>query len=479
MNSQISKALIFDSVFDSYKWVVAYIKVINWTFKAWQNIHLIYGQKNITLTEVWHFNPDYVSDKEITSWQIWYIITGQKSVRDIKIWDTILWWVTSQHSPTEIADQAIPWFKKIKPFVYAWVYPLSNDEFDKLREAFERLSLNDSAIEYEYENSNAMWFGFRCGFLGMLHMDIVKERLSREYKVETIFTTPSVIYLVKSKQLSLDQIKSWKNIVELVKSGLYKQLVKYLITKWKWGLEEFFSDQWEPKQEYNDDQIISLLQEPAKAWVIVRSWWDMIPNGAIEETLEPIAEVEVVGPQEFYGNISELCQDYRGILKANEYLDDRVIWRYMMPMGEMIIDFYDKLKSLTKWYATMNYDFKWYVQSDVDKLDILINGELVESFSMIIHSSKAYERGSEIIIKLKELIPRHLFSIPLQAAIWTKVIARENIWAIKKDVLAKCYGWDISRKRKLLNKQKEWKKKMKEIGRVSMPSDIFIKMVTR
>ena len=449
----ISKGLIFDCVFDPYKWVVAYIKVLEWEFRAWQSIHLIYSQTVITALDVWHFAPEYVTDTVLSHGQIWYVITGQKSVRDIKIWDTLICW-----QPAIVAN-AVPWFKKIKPFVYAWVYPLSNDDFDKLRDAFEKLSLNDSAIEYEYENSNAMWFWFRCGFLGMLHMDIVKERLQREYNIDTVFTTPSVIYLVKSKQLSIDSIKSGKNIVELMSTWLWKYIVSHL-----WS--DYHSD---------DPQLIEIL----KPRIIVRSWSDMIPNWLVDQILEPIADIEVVWPQEYYGNISELCQDHRWSLKKTDYMSDRIVRSYTIPMWEIIIDFYDKLKSYTKWYATMNYDFVWYQLWDLDKLDILINWELVEAFSLIIHNSKAYHRGLEIINRLKELIPKHLFAIPLQAAIWAKIIARENISAIKKDVLAKCYGWDVSRKRKLLDKQKEWKKKMKEIGRVSVPSDTFLKMMTR
>lgn len=458
----VTRCLIFDSVFDPYKWVVAYVQVVNGELKAGQQVQAIHSETQLSITEVWHFTPDYVADKTLSQGQIWYIVTGQKSVRDIQIGDTIV------SKVPEKLPYAIPGFKRIKPYVYAGVYPMSNDEFDKLRDSFERLALNDSAIEYEYENNKALGFGFRCGFLGMLHMDIVKERLIREHNIETIFTIPNVVYLVKSKQKSIDEIKSGKNIIDLVKTGMWKYIAQY--EKW---------DNIAQLSEFEDHDLIEYLAEPMLMWLIVRSWWDMIPNGLVDVMLEPMADIEVVWPSDYYGNISNMCQDYRGELKHTEYINDRVLWKYRIPMGEIIVDFYDELKSLTKGYATMNYEFVGYERSELDKVDILINGDVVEAFSMIIHSSKTYTKGSDIVTKLKELIPRHQFSIPLQAAIGSKIIARETIWAIKKDVLAKCYGWDVSRKRKLLEKQKEGKKKMKSIGRVNIPNDIFIKMVMK
>lgn len=460
--SVLTRCLIFDSVFDPYKWVVAYVQVVNGELRAWQQVQAIHSETQLTITEVGHFTPDYVADKTLSQGQIWYIVTGQKSVRDIQIGDTII------SKVPEKLPYIIPGFKKIKPYVYAWVYPMSNDEFDKLRDAFERLALNDSAIEYEYENNKALGFGFRCGFLGMLHMDIVKERLVREHKMETIFTIPNVVYLVKSKQKNLDDIKSGKNIIDLVKTGMWKYVAEHL---WMKNIAEL--------KELGDHDLIEQLTQPMQMRLIIRSWWEMIPNGLVDEILEPMADIEVVWPSDYYGNISQLCQDYRGILKTNEYINDRVLWKYRIPLGEIIIDFYDQLKSLTKWYATMNYEFVGYEKSELDKLDIMINGEVVEAFSMIVHSSKTYTTGNDITLRLKDLIPRHQFSIPLQAAIGSKIIARETIGAIKKDVLAKCYGWDVSRKRKLLEQQREGKKKMKAIGRVNIPNDIFIKMIMK
>ncbi len=460
----LTRALIFDSVYDSYKWVLAYVKIINWEMKAGNTLHLVHSENIITPTEVGYFTPDYKSDKLLKEGQIWYIVTWQKSVREVQIWDTIITQETIK-SWLKKSNCIIPGFKKVKPFVYAGVYPIDSTEYDKLKDSLEKLSLNDSAIEYELEDSKALWFGFRCGFLGMLHMDIIKERLIREYGLDTIFTIPTVVYLVRSKNLSLDVIKLGNNIQSLIQTGLWKQLVK-------------------DKEKYNEEQFIYeipvQLQEQLKPWLVVKSGADMVEQGLIDEIREPIANVEIVWPQEFAGNVMQLCQEYRGKLKHMDYIDStRVVWHYELPMGEMIIDFYDRLKSATKGYATMNYEFKNYQKADLVKLDIFINNEKVEALSWVVHKDNSYYKGRDAVERLKELIPKHLFAIPIQAGIGTKMIARETISAMKKDVLAKCYGWDVSRKRKLLEKQKEWKKKLKAIGNVSVPSDVFIKMVAR
>jgi len=448
---QISRALIFDSVYDPYKWVLTYIKVVDGAFTANQELNLIYTSKTIKPTEVWHFDPEYHPDKIISEWQIGYLVTWEKSVRDAQIWDTIISWIKTNKEKnfTKIQNFSIPGFSESKPFVYAWIYPIETNEYNKLKESLEKLSLNDSAIEYSLEDSKALWFGFRCGFLGMLHMDIIKERLSREYKIETIFTAPTVVYLIKSKNLSLNIIKSGRNIKEIEESWLKK----YIPTT-------------------NETDI--------KTRIIIKSWADMIEQWQIEEILEPIAEVEIVWPEKFAGNIMELCQNYRGKLKTMEQLDQtRVIRKYDLPLWEIIVDFYDKLKSSTKGFATMNYEFKWYEQADLIKLNVLINDEQVEALTRIVHKDKAYHFGKKLCEKLKELIPKHLFTIPIQASIGTKIIARETIRAVRKDVIAKCYGGDISRKKKLLKKQKEWKKKMKAMWNVNVPSDLFINMVKR
>jgi len=460
----LTRALIFDSVYDPYKWVLAYVKIINWEMKAGSALHLVHSENVITPTEVGYFTPEYKSDKLLKDGQIWYIVTWEKSVREVQIWDTVL---TQETLKAGISKQSciIPGFKKVKPFVYAGVYPIDSTDYDKLKDSLEKLSLNDSAIEYELEDSKALWFGFRCGFLGMLHMDIIKERLIREYGMETIFTIPTVVYLIKSKNLSLDIIKLWNNVQDLIKTWLWKQIV-------------------EDTNKYDEDLFVNGipldLKTELKPWMVVKSGADMVEQWLIEEIREPIANVEIVWPQEYAWNIMQLCQEFRGKLKHMDYIDStRVVRHYELPMWEMIIDFYDRLKSATKGYATMNYEFRNYQESDLVKLDIFINNEKVEALSRVVHRDSAYYKWRDAVERLKELIPKHLFSIPIQAGIGTKMIARETIWAMKKDVLAKCYWWDVSRKRKLLERQKEWKKKLKAIGSVNVPSDVFIKMVAR
>lgn len=462
----ISRALIFDSVYDPYKWVLAYVKIVDGAIKPDEPVHLIYSKNIIEPTEVGHFTPEYKADKILQEGQIWYIVTGQKSVRDVQIWDTLLVMWNIKWKIEDYKNFIIPWFKRVKPFVYAGIYPIDTNDYDKLKDSLEKLSINDSAIEYDLEDSKALGFGFRCGFLWMLHMDIVKERLAREYKMETIFTIPTVVYLIKSKNLWLETIKSWSNIQSLLKTWMYKHIIK--------------NAEFRMQNAEKIDTLDPEIREVLKPWLIVKSWAEMVDQGVIDEIREPIAAVEIVGPEEYAGNIMSLCQEYRGRLINMEYLDQtRVIWHYELPMGEIIIDFYDRLKSATKGYATMNYEFKNYQQADLVKMDIYINNEKVEALSWVIHKDNAYHLGREVVEKLKTLIPKHLFVIPLQAGIGTKIIARETIWAMRKDVIAKCYGGDVTRKRKLLAKQKEGKKKMKSLGSVNVPGDVFIKMVTR
>ena len=473
MNNNISRALIFDCIYDPYKWVVAYIKVIEWSFSLGQNLYLIHSNISINPTELGHFSPDYIKDKTLNHWQIGYMVTGLKSVRDAKIGDTIVWWLSKiDITDTKLLDSiTIPWFKKSKPFVYAGVYPIETTDYDKLKDSLEKLSLNDSSIEYSMEDSKALWLWFRCGFLWMLHMDIIKERLSREFDLETIFTTPTVVYLIKSKTPALDKIKSWANISELAETGYYRPV---LLANW---ISQKELDQ---AKDFSVWEIIEKYWNILKLRMIVKAWSDIEEQWIIDEIYEPIWEVEIVWPQEYTWEIMSLCQSYRWEMQNMEHIDQtRVVRKYLLPMGEIIVDFYDKLKSATKWYATMNYEFKKYQKSDLVKLDIYLNSEKIEALSMIIHKDNSAYQWREIVKKLKELIPRHMFVIPVQAGIWNKMIARENIPALKKDVIAKCYGGDISRKRKLLQKQKEWKKKMKAMWSVSVPSDVFIKMVTK
>ena len=465
---QASRALIFDSVYDPYRGVVAYVKVDDGSIKAGDTVHLAHSEKSIIVTEVWHFSPEYSADPCLSAGQIWYIVTGQKSVREIKIGDTIIGNIPKPQNYGTLLQSSIPGFKTVKPYVYAWVYPIDTTEYDKLKDSLEKLSLNDSSIEYAMEDSKALWFGFRCWFLGMLHMDIVKERLFREYDMDTIFTIPTVVYLIKSRNPTIESIKSWANIPTLIKSWLHVHVLEKAGIKY----EEYAS--------LNEADLQDKYEDVLRLRLVIRSGSDMIEQGHIDEIYEPMADVEVVGPQEYAGNIMELCKDYRGELQSMDYLDaSRVVRRYRMPMGELLIDFYDKLKSGTKWYGTMNYEFRWYESADLVKLDIFINNERIEALSWIIHKDKAFYRGRQICEKLKELIPKHMFVIPIQAGIGTKMIARETISAMRKDVIAKCYGWDVSRKRKLLQKQKEGKKKMKALGSVNVPSDVFVKMVQR
>ena len=477
----ISRALIFDSVFDPYKWVLAYVKVVDWSFSAWEEVYLLHCEKSFQPTEVGHFTPEYHADKSLDEWQIGYIVTWQKSVRDVQIWDTIIKTkLTKLEEAWKYNQYLIPGFKKVTPYVYAWVYPIDSTEYDKLKDSLEKLSLNDSAVTYEMEDSKALWLGFRCWFLWMLHMDIIKERLFREYWLDTIFTIPTVMYLVKSKNLSIPLIKTGMNIKGLVQTGLYHEILKrenYQLTPEEIAIFEHAEGIFWTMLE---NPRFTKLWEILKSRIVVKSWSDMIDQGMVEEILEPISNVEIVWPEEFAWNIMALCQEYRWKLKHMEYLDEtRVVWHYELPMWEIIVDFYDRLKSSTKGYATMNYEFKCYQADDLVKLDIFINNEKVEALTWIVHNDKAYYLWREVVEKLKTLIPKHLFVIPLQAGLWNKIIARENIAAVKKDVLAKCYWWDVSRKRKLLQKQKEGKKRMKAIGNVEVPTDTFVKLISR
>ena len=378
---------------------------------------------------------------------------------------------SSENFHNLLQSLSIPGFKKSKPFVYAGVYPIETPDYDKLKDSLEKLSLNDSSIEYSMEDSKALWLWFRCGFLWMLHMDIIKERLSREFDLETIFTTPTVVYLVKSKTPALDKIKSWANVTELAKTWYYRPI---LLINW------ISQEEVDQTKDFSIWEIIEKYWSILKLRMIVKAWSDIKEQWIIDEIYEPIWEVEIVWPQEYTGEIMSLCQSYRWEMQNMEHIDQtRVVRKYLLPMWEIIVDFYDRLKSATKWYATMNYEFKRYQKSDLVKLDIYLNWEKIEALSMIIHKDNSAYQWRDIVKKLKELIPRHMFVIPIQAGIWNKMIARENISALKKDVIAKCYGWDISRKRKLLQKQKEWKKKMKAMWSVNVPSDVFIKMVTK
>lgn len=400
------KCLIFDSIYNDYKGAIAYVRVKDGTIKVGQEIMLMASKKKFTVTEVGYFEPGkYESSDCLEAGEVGYIAASIKSLSDIRVGDTI----TLVENP---AKEPLPGYKKVNPMVYCGIYPVDGSDYENLKVALEKLKLNDAALEYEPESSGALGFGFRCGFLGLLHLEIIEERLDREFDLSLITTSPSVIYRVH---------KTNGEMVEL----------------------------------YNPS--------------------DLPPQNEISYMEEPMVTAEILTPKEFVGGIMEVCQNRRGSYINMKYLDaDRVTLIYEMPLNEIIYDFFDTLKSKTKGYASFDYEFKEYKRSDLVKLDIWVNGESVDALSFIVHKSNSYERGRKMIEKLKEVIPRQLFIIPLQAVIGGKVIARETISAMRKDVLAKCYGGDITRKKKLLEKQKRGKKKMRQIGNVEIPQEAFL-----
>ena len=404
-----AKCLIFDSYYDNYKGAVAYVRVMDGTLKVGDEILLMATGTTYTIAEVGYFAPgQYLPTKEIKAGEVGYIAASIKSLTDIHVGDTI----TLKNNP---ADNPLPGYKKVTPMVYCGLYPVDGSEYENLKIALEKLKLNDAALEYEPETSAALGFGFRCGFLGLLHLEIIEERLDREFDLGLITTAPSVIYKVH---------KTTGEILDV----------------------------------YN----------PA----------DLPPQTEISYMEEPIVTADIITPKEYIGNIMDICQNRRGIFIDMKYLDDnRVTLIYEMPLNEIIYDFFDSLKSRTKGYASFDYEFKEYRKSNLVKLDIHVNGEPVDALSFIVFKDNAYDRGKKMVEKLKEVIPRHLFAIPLQAVVGGTIIARETISAMRKDVLAKCYGGDITRKKKLLEKQKSGKKRMRQIGNVEMPQEAFLSVL--
>lgn len=404
-----TKCLIFDSYYDNYKGAVAYVRVVDGKVKVGDEIKLMATGKTFTVVEVGYFAPgNYMPTKEIKAGEVGYIAASIKSLTDIRVGDTI----TLKNEP---AEEPLPGYKKVTPMVYCGLYPVDGSEYENLKTALEKLKLNDAALEYEMETSAALGFGFRCGFLGLLHLEIIEERLDREFDLGLITTAPSVIYKVH---------KTTGEILEI----------------------------------YN----------PA----------DLPPVTEIAYMEEPIVTANILTPKEYVGNIMDICQNRRGVFIDMKYLDEnRVTLVYDMPLNEIIYDFFDSLKSRTKGYASFDYEFKEYRQSNLVKLDIHVNGEPVDALSFIVFKDNAYARGKKMVEKLKEVIPRHLFAIPLQAVIGGTIIARETISAMRKDVLAKCYGGDITRKKKLLEKQKRGKKRMRQIGNVEMPQEAFLSVL--
>ncbi len=404
-----AKCLIFDSYYDNYKGAVAYVRVVDGKIKVGDEIKLMAANKEFVVTEVGYFLPgNYMPTQEIKAGEVGYIAASIKNLSDIHVGDTI----TLKENP---ADEPLKGYKKVTPMVYCGLYPIDGSQYEDLKEALEKLKLNDAALEYEAESSAALGFGFRCGFLGLLHLEIIEERLDREFDLGLITTAPSVIYKV-----------------------------------------------------YKTDGTIIELYNPE----------DLPTSQEISYIEEPFVTANILTPKDYVGNIMELCQRRRGIYIDMKYLDEnRVTLIYEMPLNEIIYDFFDNLKSKTKGYASLDYEFKEYKKSNLVKLDIYINGEKVDALSFIVHKDSSYERGKKMVEKLKTVIPRKLFKIPIQAAIGGQVIARETISAMRKDVLAKCYGGDITRKKKLLEKQKRGKKKMREIGNVEIPQEAFLSVL--
>lgn len=399
------QALIFDSKFDSYKGVMLYLRVMNGCLKKGMTIRLMATGKVYEVTEVGVFKPALVNVEELGEGMVGFLAASIKNVRDARVGDTI----TDENHP---AAKALPGYRKATPMVYCGLYPVENSDYDNLRDALEKLQLNDASLMFEPETSSALGFGFRCGFLGLLHMDVIKERLEREYNLALITTAPNVIY-------------------EVVRT--------------------------------NGD--VEMVDNPSL----------FPPQTVIDHVEEPFVNATIIVPKEYVGPVMELSQEKRGEYANMTYLDEnRVMLHYSLPLSEIIFDYFDRLKSVSRGYASLDYELSGYRPSDMVKVDILLNGDPVDALSAIVHRDRAQVRGRALVDKLRKIIPRQLFEIPIQAAIGSKIIARENVSALRKDVLAKCYGGDITRKRKLLEKQKAGKKRMKQVGSVELPQEAFM-----
>ena len=402
------KALIFDSYYDNFKGVICFVRLFDGTVKIGDQIRTYMSNKTFTVTEVGVFAPKMSPRDILSAGEVGYIAASIKSIEDTAVGDTI----TNAENP---APEPLPGYKKALPMVFSGVFPLDGSKFGDLKDALLKLKLNDAALSIEPDNSAALGFGFRCGFLGLLHMDVIQERIEREFDLEIITTAPSVSYKV-----------------------------------------------------YKTDGSMLVVENPTH----------LPPTTEIDYMEEPIIKASIYTPPEYVGPIMELCQFKRGVYKDMVYLDKtRVELKYVLPLNEIIYDFFDSLKSRTKGYASFDYELAGYQKSELVKLDMLLNGDVCDALSIIVHKDKAYERGRQIAEKLKDVIPRQMFEIPIQAAVGGKIIARETVKAFRKDVLAKCYGGDVTRKKKLLEKQKEGKKKMRSIGTVEIPSEAFISIL--
>ena len=399
------QALIFDSFFDSYKGVIAHVRVKQGKIKKGMRLKMMATGKTFEVTDVGCFKPQPVDVGELNMGEVGFVAGSLKDVRDVRVGDTI----TFADRP---AAEPLPGYRGVTPMVYCGLYPVESADYDNLKDALEKMQINDAALVFEPETSVALGFGFRCGFLGLLHMDVIQERLEREYHLKLITTAPSVIYHV-----------------------------------------------------FKTDGTVLNVSNPA----------ELPPQTEIEHIEEPFVKATVIVPNDFVGAVMEISQDKRGVFKNMDYLDtNRVMITYHIPLNEIIFDYFDRLKSATKGYASLDYELADYQESKLVKVDILLNGDPVDALSTIVHKDRAQSRGRQLASKLKEIIPQQMFEIPIQAAIGSKVIARENVRARRKDVLAKCYGGDISRKRKLLEKQKEGKKRMKAVGSVEVPQEAFM-----
>ncbi len=398
------KALIFDSKYDNYKGVIIYTRIFDGSLKKGDIIRMMSTKTKYEVTEVGVCAPNQVPVKELKAGEVGYVCASIKQVKDARVGDTI----TLDENP---ADEALPGYKKVQSMVFCGIYPAEGEKYEDVKDALEKLQVNDAAFNFEPETSKALGFGFRCGFLGLLHMEIIVERLEREFDLGVITTSPSVIYKVVMNNGSVEMIQNPSNLPKVIE---------------------------------------------------------------IDHIEEPIVKADIMLPKEYVGSIMELCQDRRGKLVHMEYItENRVQLHYEMPLNEVIYDFFDALKSKTRGYGSLDYEFLRYEKSQLVKLDVLLNKDLVDAFSMIVHESKAYARGKFVCEKLKTIIPMHQFEVPIQAAIGQKIIARETVKAFRKDVIAKCYGGDISRKKKLLEKQKEGKKRMRQFGTVEVPQEAF------
>ena len=402
------QALIFDSYYDNFKGVICFVRIMEGQVSPGMKIKTFTGSKQFDVTEVGTFNPHLVPKKTLTAGEVGYIAASIKSIEDISVGDTI----TGVEKP---AAEPLPGYKKVQPVVFSGIYPLDGSRFNDLKEALLKLKLNDASLTFEPDSSDALGFGFRCGFLGLLHMEIIQERIEREFDLDIITTAPSVSYHI-----------------------------------------------------YLTDGTMIVVDNPSR--------FPDVSN--IERTEEPVIDANIFTPPDYVGAIMDLCQDKRGVFTDMTYLDaKRVRLKYKLPLNEIIFDFFDGLKSRTRGYASFDYEIAGYEKSDLVKLDMLLNGEVCDALSVIVHKDKAYARGRALAERLKDVIPRQLFEIPIQAAVGGKIIARETVKAMRKDVLAKCYGGDITRKRKLLEKQKEGKKKMRQLGSVEVPSEAFMSIL--